>query len=88
LEEVKNVCMTLAEQDMQQRDLDYLKAPAGSAGRMEPKARILDEAAWLNATSQDPELRRIQREYDQAEARLQQAQEPYMQLPDERFFNR
>lgn len=88
LEEVKNICMNLAEQDIQQRDLDHLKAPAGSAGWTEPKTRILDETAWLDATSQDPELRRIQREYDQAEARLQQAQEPYLQLPEQRFFIR
>lgn len=88
LEQVKSICMDLAEQDMEQRDLHYLRAPEGSAGWTEPKIRMLDETAWLNAISQNPELRRIQREYDQAEARLEQAQEPYMQLPEERFFIR
>ena len=88
LEGVKSMCVNLAEQDMQQRELEHLRTPAGSAGWTEPKIRILDEAAWLNAVSRDPELRAIQREYDQAEARLGQAQDPYLQLPEERFFIR
>lgn len=88
LDEVKSICLDLAEQDMEQRGLDYLKTPEGSAGWTEPRTRVLDEKSWLAALTEDPELRRIQREYDQAEARLEQAQEPYKKLPEPRFFIR
>ncbi len=88
LEDVKQAAIDLAEEDMRQRKEDSLKTPAGSAGWTEPRARVLDEENWLKALAKDSRLMRIQREYDQAQAALQQAQEPYLETTDSRFFIR
>jgi ribosomal protein L11 methylase PrmA len=88
LEEVKEAALDLAQQDMEQRGLDTLKTPAGSAGWTEPKAKQLDEQAWMEALAKDPRLMKIQRDFDLAKAALEQAQEPFMELPEARFFIR
>ncbi len=88
MEEVKHNAINLAEQDLHLQGKQSLKTSAGSAGWTEPKARQLDEAAWSEALARDSELLRLQREYDQAQARLEQAQEKYMRLPEPNFFIR
>lgn len=88
LQEVKSEALDLAEQDMRQRDLKSLKTRVGSAGWTEPKAKQLDEVAWAKALERDPYLRQVQERYARAQAVLDEAQEPFMQLPEPRFFIR
>jgi hypothetical protein len=88
LAEVKEAALDLAEHDMRDRSLDALQTPVGSAGWTEPKATQLDEEAWREALSADRRLLEIQRAYDQAQGALEQAQGPYCELPESRFFIR
>ncbi|MDQ4076779.1 MAG: hypothetical protein M3220_11115 [Chloroflexota bacterium] len=88
LDEVKDSALELAQQDMEARGLEHLKTPAGSAGWTEPRARQLNEQAWMAALAQEPRFMRLQREFDAAEAALRQAQEPYQALTESRFFIR
>jgi len=88
LQEVKSEALDLAEQDMRQRDLKSLKTRVGSAGWTEPRARQLDEEAWAQVLERDPYLRQVQERYARAQAALEEAQEPFMQLPEPRFFIR
>lgn len=88
LEEVKESALTLAQQDIEQSGLEALRTPMGSAGWTEPKARQLDEQAWLEALAVNPGLMKVQRDFDMAQAALRQAQEPFMELPESRFFIR
>jgi hypothetical protein len=88
LQDVKTDALDLAEQDMRQRDLRSLKTRAGSAGWTEPKAKQLDEGAWEKALKHDPYLRQVQERYARAQAALEEAREPFMQLPEPRFFIR
>lgn len=88
LEDVKESAVDLAERDMKRRELDTLSTPSGSAGWTEPRTQQLDEGAWERATSENPRLREIQRAYEAAKARLEGAQEPYMELPEPRFYIR
>lgn len=88
LESTKETGLNLAEQDMQERELSHLRTPAGSAGWTEPRARQLNEQVWLEAMARDTRLMRIQRDYDAAQAALEQVQEPYMDTPEPRFFIR
>ncbi|MFP3895991.1 MAG: hypothetical protein ACLFV5_04005 [Anaerolineales bacterium] len=88
LEDVKESASDLAERDMRRRELDTLNTPNGSAGWTEPRTQQLDEEAWERATYEDPRLREIQRTYEAAKARLEGAQEPYMELPEPRFYVR
>jgi hypothetical protein len=88
LEEIKDAALDLAEKDMEQRGLDKLSTPTGSAGWTEPKAKQLDEEAWTRALAKNPRLRQIEREYETARATLEQAQEPFEELPESRFYIR
>jgi hypothetical protein len=88
LEDVKVFALDLAEGDMRQRELETLNTPSGSAGWTEPKTQQLDEEAWERAMSENPRLREIQHAYEAAKARLEGAQEPYMELPESRFYIR
>ena len=88
LDEVKQTCSNLAEQDMEERGLSHLRTRVGTAGWTEPQARQLDEQAWRRAMAESPDLMAVQRDFDLAEARLRQAREPYMELPEPRFFIR
>lgn len=88
LEGVKDEALRLAEQDMEQRGLDTLRTPSGSAGWTEPKARQLNEEAWANAMISNPHLREIQQRCEAARETLEQAQEPFMELPEPRFYVR
>jgi hypothetical protein len=88
LEEVKDAALNLAEKDMEQRGLDRLSTPTGSAGWTEPKARQLDEDAWTRALARNPQLRGIEREYERARTALERAQEPFKELPAPRFYIR
>jgi len=88
LEEVKDAALDLAEKDMEQRGLDRLSTPTGSAGWTEPKAKQLDEEAWTRALAENPQLRQIKREYEAASEALERAQEPFKELPESRFYIR
>ncbi len=88
LEDVKESALDLAERGMKRRELDTLSTPSGSAGWTEPRKQQLDEEAWERATSENPRLREIQRAYEAAKAQLEGAQEPYMELPEPRFYIR
>jgi hypothetical protein len=88
LEKVKDAALDLAEKDMEQRDLDKLSTPTGSAGWTEPQAKQLDEEAWTRALAKNPRLRQIEREYETAREALERAQEPFEELPASRFYIR
>lgn len=88
LDLIKQEALTLTEQELTARGMPALKTPIGSAGWTQPEVKQLDEAAWLAALAQDPELRGRQRAFDLAQAALQQAQTPYLKLPASRFFIR
>jgi hypothetical protein len=88
LEEVKKAAISLAEEDMQQQQINNLKTPVGSAGWTQPRIRQLDEGAWQDALVRSPHLMAIQRDFDVAQAALREAQEPYLKLPESRFFIR
>lgn len=88
LEEVKAAALDLAERDIEQRGLDKLSTPTGSAGWTEPRARQLDEEAWARALAKNPQLREIEREYEAAKTALERAQEPFKELPESRFYIR
>jgi len=88
LDEVKREALQLAERDMQEENRESLKTSLGSAGWTEPKAKQLDEEAWREALANNPRLMQIQREFDLAQAALEQAQQPFMKLAQSRFFIR
>lgn len=88
LEEVKEAALDLAERDIEQRGLDKLSTPTGSAGWTEPRARQLDEETWTRALAKNPQLREIEREYEAAKTALDRAQEPFKELPESRFYIR
>lgn len=85
---VKQEALALAEQDLKERGLAALRSPLGSAGWTQPEVKQLDEAAWLAALAQYPDLRERQRAFDLTQATLQQAQTPYLKVPASRFFIR
>ncbi|MFW6135437.1 MAG: hypothetical protein ACOC7N_01295 [Chloroflexota bacterium] len=88
LEDVKDAALDLAEKDLEQRGLDSLNTPTGSAGWTEPQTRRLDENAWAQAVARNPRLREIQREFEVSRAALERAQEPFKELPESRFYIR
>jgi hypothetical protein len=88
LQAVKSEALELAEQDMRQRSLESVKTRVGSAGWTEPRAKQLDEEAWAKALERDPYLRQVHERYTRAQAALAEAQDPFMQLPESRFFIR
>lgn len=86
LDRVKTSALALAEQDMKARGLENVRTPEGTAGWTEPKVKQLDERAWHQALARDNDLMRVQREYDQAQAALDEARRPYLTLPESRFY--
>lgn len=88
LEEVKDAARDLAQSDMEQRGLDKLDTPTGSAGWTEPQVRQLDEEAWARALTRNRRLMEIQREFERAKRELERAQEPFRELPPSRFYVR
>jgi len=88
LEEVKEDALRLAEADVDQRGLEDLDTPTGSAGWTEPKVQQLNEEAWAKAMGKSPRLREIQREYEAARSALERARRPYEELPEPRFYIR
>jgi hypothetical protein len=88
LDSVKHEALRLAEHDMEQRGLDTLRTPSGSAGWTEPKASQLNEEAWTRAMMRNPHLREIEQQYKAARETLEQAQEPFKELPDPWFYIR
>ena len=67
------------------RDFESLRTPPGPAGWTEPTARQLDVGAWAKARERDPFLGKIWDEYQHAAAALEEAQEPFLELPEPRF---
>ena len=88
LQHVKSEALQLAERDMRQRGIESLRTPAGSAGWTEPRVRQLDEEAWEKAMRRDPFLTELWGEYQRAQAALAEAQEPFLELPESRFYIR
>jgi hypothetical protein len=80
--------LDLAEKDVEQRGLEKLSTPIGSAGSTEPRARQLDEEAWARALAKNSGLLQIEREYERARAALERAQESFKELPAPRFYIR
>jgi len=88
LEEVKRTALNQAEHDLLVSKRDSIKTSAGSAGWTQPKTPVLNDTSWREAVARDPRLSEIQRNYEVAQAVLQNAQEPFMELPEPVFFIR
>lgn len=88
LEEVKRAAINQAEHDLRVSRRDSIKTSAGSAGWTQPRTPILNDTAWRDAVVRDPRLSEIQRNFEVAQALLQNAQEPFMELPEPVFFIR
>ncbi|NIR26626.1 MAG: hypothetical protein GWN77_06630 [Gammaproteobacteria bacterium] len=86
LNEVKDAALSLAEQELQQRQLEHLRTSVGSAGWTKPQVKQLNQQKWQQALARDPELMEVQRDFDRAQAILQRAQEPFSEFPEPRFF--
>jgi len=85
LEKAKEEALKLAEEDIEQRELEDLDTPKGSAGWTGPKFPQLNEEAWARALGEHPRLREIQEAYDGARSALERAQRPYEELLEPRF---
>ncbi len=88
VEEVKKAAYSLAEQDLRLQQEQLHKTEAGVAGWTHPKTPPLNRVAWEVALERDDHLKEIQRQYEQAEELLKQAQQPYMELPEPNFYIR
>lgn len=86
LEEVKRAALNLAESELRATGETGRKTAAGSCGWTIPKTRQLDKDTWQSALVEDTNLTTIQVNFDRAKATLEKAQEPFMRLPEERFF--
>lgn len=87
-EEVKQAALSLAENELRSTGETGRKTIAGSCGWTQPKTRQLDKDAWQKAVAQNYDLEAIQVNFERAKQTLDKAQEPYLKLPEGRFFIR
>lgn len=85
-EKVKQAALSLAENELRSTGEANHKSIAGSCGWTQPKTKQLDKGAWQAALATNAELECYQINFDQAEKLLRKAQEPFMKLPEGRFF--
>ncbi len=86
LEDVKKAALNLAESELRSTGETGRKTPFGSCGWTQPKTRQLDKDAWQAAVAEDSDLSAIQMNFNRARSLLEKAQEPFLRLPEGRFF--
>lgn len=86
LEEVKQAALNLAESELRTTGEVSRKTVAGNCGWTAPKTKQLDKAAWTAAIAENQDLTAIQVNFDRAKKTLEKSQEPFMKLPEGRFF--
>lgn len=87
-EEVKKAALNLAENELRLSGEAERKTIAGSCGWTKPKAKKLNEIKWRDAIKDDRELQRLEYQFNQLKSDLEEAQLPYMELAESRFFIR
>lgn len=85
-EDVKKAALSLAESELRSTGETGRKTAIGSCGWTQPKTPQLDKEAWAAAIGKDTDLATFQRHFDAAEKVLRKAQEPFMKLPEGRFY--
>lgn len=87
-EEVKQAALSLAENELRSTGETSYKTAVGSCGWTQPKTRQLDKDAWQAAVAEDSDLSAVQTNFNWAKSLLDKVQEPYLRLPERRFFIR
>jgi hypothetical protein len=85
LEVVKERARALAEEDLKERGEASVSTPVGSAAWTEPDEALLDEEAWQEALARDASLQRLVRDFEDAQAALEQARAGYRRAPERRL---
>jgi phage terminase large subunit GpA-like protein len=85
-EEIKKAALSLAENELRSTGEVAKRTAVGSCGWTQPKTPQLDKTAWEAAISENPELSAYEVNFNRAEKLLKKAQEPFMKLPEGRFF--
>ncbi len=85
---VKKTALALAEADLRVSGERKRVTNTGNCGWTKPTKPVLDEEAWKEAQRESPKLSTIQRAFDNTEADLKLAQEPFLVLPAGRFYIR
>jgi hypothetical protein len=85
---IKKTASALAEADLRVSGESKRVTNTGNCGWTKPTKPVLDEEAWKEAVRENGKLSTIQRAFDNAKADLEMAQEPYMVLPQGRFYIR
>lgn len=86
LEDVKQSALSLAESELRSTGEVSRKTIVGSCGWTSPKTKQLNKAAWQSAIAESADLTAVQVNFNRAEETLKKAQEPFMVLPEGRFF--
>lgn len=85
---VKQQCVQMVEASLIASGKTKLVLDVGTAGWSAPKKKKLNEARWLAALEVDTDLAALQGKFHDAEQELERAQEPFMELPEGRFYIR
>lgn len=88
LKRIKELCLDLAQSELRANGETHRATVLGSAGWSQPKTPRLDKGAWEHAAALEPDLAKIQADFDRAKKLLEVAQEPFMVLPEPAFFIR
>jgi hypothetical protein len=85
-ETVRKTAKAMAEADLRTSGERKRITSTGNCGWTKPTKPVLDAAAWKEAQRKHPKLSTIQRAFDNAEADLDLAQEPFKVLPSGNFY--
>ncbi len=83
---IKKTALALAEADLRVTGETKRVTNTGNCGWTKPQKPVLDEEAWKEAQREDRKMATIQRAFDNTEADLKLAQEPFLVLPAGRFY--
>ncbi len=83
---VRKTAKAMAEADLRGTGERKRVTNTGNCGWTKPKKAKLDPEQWRGAQREDSELADLQKAFDNAEADLVLAQEPYMVLPAGSFY--
>lgn len=85
-EDVKKAALNLAENELRSTGETVRKTTIGSCGWTVPKTAQLDKVAWQAAVAENSDLAVVQSEFDRVDAALKKWQQPFMKLPEGRFY--
>ena len=83
---VRKTAKAMAEGELRTAGERKRITSTGNCGWTQPKKPVLDAAAWKEAMREHAKLSTIQRAFDNAEADLELAQEPFKVLPAGNFY--